>query len=220
MSLRIKRCSLLVVPNHHQKGSFLQDENFSRRLRELAEEGHEIVAHGYYHLRERRESDGIVARLITRSYTAGEGEFYDISREAADELLRRAREDFLTAGLCPCGFIAPAWLLSPGAELALRDGGWLYTTRLRSLLDLPRMKRVDSQSLVYSVRSSWRRETSLLWNQWLYRHLEPNPLMRMSIHPPDFSYPKIKVHILRLLAEATKERTPQTYAEFVQALAV
>ena len=61
--------SLLVVPDHHHRGLVNEDEDFSERLRAMCAEGHEAVLHGFYHLRENRNTDGPLTRLITRSYT-------------------------------------------------------------------------------------------------------------------------------------------------------
>ena len=59
-----------------------------------------------------------MAKAMTRIYTADEGEFYDIDRATARELVSKAREEFRGIGLDPRGFIAPAWLLGPEAEAA------------------------------------------------------------------------------------------------------
>ena len=47
-------------------------------------------------------------RMVTRIYTADEGEFYDIDRDTARVLVARARDDLRQIGLDPRGFTAPA----------------------------------------------------------------------------------------------------------------
>jgi predicted deacetylase len=213
--LGVKQCSLLVIPDHHHRGHFLADPAFCEWLKAQADHGHEIVIHGYYHLRERRLGASAVQKLTTQFYTADEGEFYDLDRPTAAALVQAARADFQKLGLTPSGFIAPAWLLSREAEAALRDCGCDYTTRLGSVLDLPHARLHPSQSLVWSVRSAWRRKLSLAWNALLFRKLAANPLLRISIHPFDGKHRAIWTQISALIAWALSERTPLTYQNWL-----
>ncbi len=211
----VSRCSLLVIPDHHHRGHFLDDSRFCEWLKELVTRGHEAVIHGYYHRRERRTKEGVVAKLTTRVYTADEGEFFDLERATARDLVTKARDEFRSLGLEPTGFIAPAWLLSDEAEAALRDLGIVYTTRLGSVLDLITMRRADSQSLCWSVRSGWRRVVSLGWNRFLFRRLQLNPLLRISVHPVDLQHDAIWRQILDLAKDSLQSRTAQTYEGWV-----
>ena len=120
-ALGVPRCSLLVIPDHHHRGHFLADADCAAWLRAQAAAEHELVMHGYYHQRARREGESVSAKWTTRIYTADEGEFYDLDRPAAAALVSKAREDFRQIGVEPAGFIAPAWLLSAEAEAALED---------------------------------------------------------------------------------------------------
>jgi predicted deacetylase len=152
-------------------------------------------------------------RLITEHYTAGEGEFFDLGYDEARRRWARGRE--ILSGFDVKGFIAPAWLLGAEAERAVRDEGFAYTTRLGSVLDLRSGERTDSQSLVYSVRSAWRRGCSLLWNSWLNARLRRNPLVRLGLHPPDWRHEKIKAHALRLTREDAASRRVIRYRDWV-----
>lgn len=203
--------SLLVVPDHHRKAPADLDPGFIEWLRVRERQGHEVVLHGFYHLRE--SGGGLAKRLITEHYTAGEGEFYDLEYEEARRRLARGREMFSAFDLT--GFIAPAWLLGRDAERAVRDEGFAYTTRLGSVLDLCSGTRTDSQSLVYSVRSAWRRGCSLLWNSWLDTRLKRNPLARLGLHPPDWRHAKIKEHALRLVRGNAALRRVIRYRDWV-----
>lgn len=206
--------SLLVIPNHHHTGHFLGVPEFCDWLRRQAQRGHEAVIHGYYHQRAQRAAESLRDRLITRSYTAGEGEFYDLSREEARSLVAKARGEFLSAELYPVGFIAPAWLLSDGAEQALRDLDFAYTTRLRGIWDLRRGHVEETQSLCWSVRAAWRRQVSLLWNSILFSRLANRQVMRVAIHPVDLAHPRIWRQIKRLIASAQLHRRAMTYQEW------
>ena len=209
--LGVEKCSLLVIPDHHRRGHFLADAECAAWLRAQAAAGHELVMHGYHHQRARRAGESMGAKLTTRIYTADEGEFFDLDRAAARALVEKARADFRQLGVEPAGFIAPAWLLSAEAEAALRELGCEYTTRLGSVVDLQGGRVFPSQSLVWSVRSAWRRQISRAWNALLFQRLVTNPLMRLSIHPVDLRHAQIWRQIRLLITRALAEREPLTY---------
>jgi len=155
--------------------------------------------------------------MATRVYTADEGEFYDIERPHAAELVGRANTELREAGLQPRGFIAPAWLLSDEGEAALKDEGCEYTTRLRTVTDLRNSRIHSAQSLCWSVRAAWRRSMSLAWNALLYRALRSEPLLRISIHPVDIEHRPIWAQISYFIQNASTSRSPMTYFEWITA---
>lgn len=207
----VARTSLLVIPNHHHRGHFQADPEFCAWLREMVAAGHEAVVHGYFHQRESRPGVGLGTRLMTESYTAGEGEFYDLDEAEALARVTQAREEFRSVGLAPVGFIAPAWLLGEQAERAVRRAGYAYTTRIGRVEDLERDEVHRSQSLVYSVRAVWRRVVSLGWNSALLRALGDRPLVRVGLHPPDWAFPQIRRHARKCLRRALATREAITY---------
>jgi len=209
--LGVPSASLLVIPDHHHRGHMLADAEFGPWLREQSAAGHEVVIHGYHHQRTRRGEESLRDKLTTRFYTADEGEFYDLDRASATVLVTKARSEFQEIGVPTAGFIAPAWLLSDEAECALRDLQCEYTTRLGDVLDLRSGRSFASQSLVWSVRSAWRRQMSLAWNALLFRRLAANPLLRISIHPVDLRHTKVWQQIRELVTRALAEREPLTY---------
>ncbi len=217
-ALGVQATSLLIIPDHHHRGHFLADAAFCDWLRAQSRLGHEAVIHGYFHQRARRAGETPVAKAMTRIYTADEGEFYDLDRAAARELVNKAREEFRSIGLNPIGFIAPAWLLGAEAEAALRELEIEYTTLLGSVVDFKRDKSHASQSLVWSVRSAWRRAVSRLWNALLFRRLAANPLMRISIHPVDIEHPAIWRQIRALIVRALADRKALTYHAWLTSL--
>jgi hypothetical protein len=207
--------SHLVVPNHHHRGAINDDPVFSAWLRDADAQGNEVVLHGYYHERPVSSGDGMLARWITGAYTAGEGEYFDLSE---DEAFRRTGEgiDLLrSAGLSPTGFISPAWLLGADAGRGVARTGLQYTTRLTSVDDWVAGTSYASQSLVYSVRAAWRRGMSLAWNETLASVLRGNPLVRLGLHPPDWKYPAIREHARRCVARALAVREPMTYDQWL-----
>ncbi len=207
--------SLLVVPNYHHHGCFADDQSFVRWLQELEAKGHEIVIHGYFHDRPRRNGENLTEKLFTRFYTNDEGEFYDLGYDEAFRRISQARGEFAAAGLTPRGFIAPAWLLGAAAERAATDAEMEYTTRLARVRDLRSGENYSARTLAYSVRSGWRRTTSLAWNNLLVRQLMDAPLARVSIHPPDLKHPEIWRQILRLTDRLMENRTATTYRDWI-----
>ena len=207
----VKITSLLVIPDHHRRGLISGDPGFAGWLREKCGAGHEAVVHGFYHLRKGGEADGPWKRFVTRSYTAGEGEFYDLDEAAAGRLLAAGRSAFDACGVPYCGFIAPAWLLGPAADRAVRRAGFAYTTRIAAVSDFLANRTFASRSLVWSVRAGWRRACSLAWNAALVPATRANPLVRVGIHPPDWDHPAIRRQILRIVRTEISGREAMTY---------
>ena len=217
-AMGVGRCSLLIIPDHHHQGHMLADAGFCRWLERLAREGHELVAHGYYHQRAMRTTETWKERVMTRVYTKGEGEFYDLSKEEAATLLARAKQDFaqLDAPL-PTGFIAPAWLLSVAADEAVREAGFRYTTLLTGVKDYQGSgdEFIPARSLVYSPRNRWRRVCSLGYVATLARWLRHTPLLRLSLHPPDYQHMNLWRQVQRIVTEALTTRSTITYEDYV-----
>jgi uncharacterized protein len=212
---RVSACSLLVVPNYHRRGRSLTDPDFCSWLHELEASGHEIVIHGFLHERARQPNESMHGKILTRILTADEGEFFDLNYPDALHLVREARHDFEAHGFRPHGFIAPAWLLGAEAGRAVIDACMDYTTTLRTVHDIAGGRTFTSQSLVYSTRSGWRRAMSLAWNRFLFRHQTRNPLLRLSIHPPDIAYRAIWEQITGLIDKALRDRHSMTYRDWL-----
>jgi predicted deacetylase len=212
---RVSVCSLLVVPDYHHRGPSMEDRGFVRWLQDLETRGHEIVIHGYFHERPRQNGENPREKFVTRLYTKDEGEFYDLDYDAALHRITGAREEFVRAGLTPRGFIAPAWLLGTAAERAAVDAEMEYTTRLTEVRDLRSGDNFLARTLVYSVRSGWRRVASLAWNNILARQLTGAQLARISIHPTDLEHPDVWQQILRLTDRLAENRAATTYRDWV-----
>src|SRR6266487_4584595 len=211
----VRVCSLLVVPDYHHAGPAMKDRQFVSWLRDLESAGHEIVIHGYFHERPRGRDETWAEKFLTRFYTNDEGEFYDLGYQEAFRRITAARDEFLANGLTPRGFVAPAWLLGNEGERAARDAELEYTTRLRTVRDLRSGEDFPARSLVYSVRSNWRRGVSLIWNAALVQLVKSAPLVRLGIHPPDYSYPTVWRQIVDLIDTMDGMRTPTTYRDWI-----
>lgn len=215
-ALGVQKITLLVIPDHHRKGYLLDHPDFCAWLRACVAQGDEVAIHGYFHRRDQRPGETFREKLATRYYTAGEGEFYDISGADALRIISQARQEFRKAGLEPVGFVAPAWLLSDGADRALQRLGLSYTTRIGGVFDYGTGVRHTSQSLVWSSRSWWRRLLSRVWNAYLFRRLRRRNLLRIGIHPTDHRYRGLWRQIKALTAKALKDRTATTYNGYLQ----
>jgi predicted deacetylase len=211
----VRVCSLLVVPDYHHEGLFTRDGQFVSWLRGLEADGHEIVIHGYFHERPRRTKETLRDQFLTRFYAQNEGEFYDLTYDEALHRIVGARNEFRAHGLKPRGFVAPAWLLSEEAERAAHDAQMEYTTRLRTVCDLRSGNLFPARTLVYSVRNNWRRGVSRAWNATLFRFLKGSSLLRISIHPIDYSHPAIWRQITRLIEGSVGSRTATTYQDWI-----
>src|SRR5438876_2339720 len=211
----VRVCSILVVPDYHHQGFFTRHREFVTWLRGLEADGHEIVIHGYFHERPPLKRESLHDKLLTRFYTRNEGEFYDLSYEEALRRITTARDEFRAQGLKPRGFIAPAWLLGDEAERAACDAKMEYTTRLRTVCDLRSGDVFPARTLVYSVENNWRRAVSRTWNAAMFQFLKGKPLLRISIHPPDYFHPAIWRQILALITATNSVRTATTYQDWI-----
>jgi uncharacterized protein len=211
----VRVCSVLVVPDYHHQGAMAKHREFVTWLRTLEADGHEIVIHGYFHERPPHTKETLRDKFFTRFYTQNEGEFYDLTYEEALRRITMARDEFRALGLKPYGFIAPAWLLGNEAEQAVRDAELEYTTRLRTVYDLRSESTFRARTLVYSVHNNWRRVLSHSWNAALFRLMKGKPLLRISIHPPDYSQPTIWKQILGFISATRDARTATTYQDWI-----
>jgi hypothetical protein len=78
-----------------------------------------------------------------------------------------------------------------------------------------RERNIHARSLVYSVRNQWRRTASLAWNATLFIAAKQHQLVRLSLHPPDYSHNEIWNQILRFIDELLAGRTATTYAAWI-----
>lgn len=216
--LGIRQTSLLVIPNHHRRAPITENASFRSWLARKVEAGHEPVLHGYFHERPRRKTDSLLSRLTTETYTAGEGEFFDLSADEASSRLQRGLEDLAFLPRSVVGFVAPAWLLSAAAERAVREVGFWYTTRLSRFQSFRSAGDVRSRSLVWSTRAEWRAWTSLAWNRCLAIAIARTRLIRIGIHPSDLGHGVVWRQIRQVVAAAMRGRDCVSYEKFVEIL--
>ncbi len=211
--------TLLVVPDYHHDGGIEEHPQFRRAIEQRLERGDEVVAHGYHHLDEAPLGANPLERLKRRVYTRGEGELAALSEHAASRLLETAASALERLGWPLGGFVAPAWLLSPGARAALQHSRFAWTSTRTQVVRLPDWNAVETPSLVWSVRSAWRRAVSKRCNESWLKHAEQRPLLRLGLHPPDLGYPEVARWWLGTLEQALDNRPAMTKGAWVRAWA-
>lgn len=200
--------TLLAVPRfHHETPS----PAFEAWLGDRERGGDELALHGWSHLDEGTPRDWL-DKLRRQHYTRGEGEFWALTQAEAAERIARGQAWFARHGWALHGFVAPAWLLGPGARAALAGSGIAYTSTLRHIDWLHGGGRITSQSLVYSTSSAWRRASSVLWNGLVARSEHANPVMRIELHPRDADWAPIRRSWQRVLGRELEARRAVTVA--------
>ncbi|HEY0338838.1 MAG TPA: polysaccharide deacetylase family protein [Burkholderiales bacterium] len=208
--------TLLVVPRYHGDADLpaAYTDWIARRL----ERGDELALHGYTHRDEAHSVHGLRQRIARTVYTAGEGEFAALTRDEAARRIERGRHWFAERGWPLYGFVAPAWLVSPGTWDALREFDFLYTTTLARFHVLRRDVSLRAPSVVYSTRSVWRRWAARGWNRALSRVGRNATLMRVGFHPADAAHPDVMSQALELVHGFAREREVMTKSAFARRL--
>ena len=209
--------TMLVVPSYHKGAPSIGNRPFEDMLSRRLACGDELALHGYRHL-DTGTPASLYDVLRRRWYTASEGEFAGLELIEAIRRLEAGTSWFTANGWPVGGFVAPAWLMSRDAWRALQFFSFSYTTSLRRLYLLRDGVSVSAQSLVYSVRSAWRRRISQSWNTRLASRLADRPMIRLGLHPADAKYPHIMAHWQGLLATLLESREAMTKAQYVQSL--
>lgn len=203
--------TLLVVPRFHLQA---RQASFESELSRLLASGNELALHGYSHL-DPGEPRDLLDHVKRRIYTVGEGEFAGLSAEEARLRLRAGLRWFEQRGWPVRGFVAPAWLLSPGSWEALQASALRYTTTLSAVHALPQRQRLRSSALVFSTRSHWRRLASVPRNHWVSWWWHGEPLVRLELHPRDADHAPIRELWTKKLKALLSERQALTLADAV-----
>lgn len=203
--------TLLVVPRYHRGTPAMVDPAFCARMSDRLTQGDELALHGFLHLDD-QPVNGMIDRIRRHVYTAGEGEFSSLSEALATERLNLGIRWFESQGWPLHGFVAPAWLMSPGVWQALKALPFRYTTTLRRIYALPSCESMSAPSLVYSVRGAWRRAVSRQWVGALAKAQRKASFLRFGLHPADAAYPEVVRHWQELFEQALVDRVPVTKA--------
>lgn len=194
------KIALLVVPNHWGEAPITARTPFAARLREWADAGAEIFVHGWFH-KDNTQHRNAYTRLKARHLTAREGEFLGLA--TAEASARMAAGKALLEDICGrsvAGFVAPAWLYSPGTNNALADNGFSLAEDHWRVWHPPSGKIIGrSPVLTWASRSRARILSSLFVARVLPPMLRDAALTRLAVHPGDTTVPAIMQSIRRAL---------------------
>lgn len=208
--------AMLVIPDHWREAPIAGNAAFHARLRHWADQGIEMFLHGWCHRDETPATRGL-AGIKGKHMTACEGEFLNLSRDAATMRMREGKallEDIL--GNPVAGFIAPAWLYGPGALEALGDVGFALAEDHMKVW-APRSGKVLSRGPVvtWASRSPGRIRSSLWFSGLARRTLPILPTVRVAVHPGDVTVPALLGSIDATLARFAATHRPSRYAELL-----
>ena len=205
----------LVVPNFHKHNDLEEHPKFRRLLTRRIARGDELALHGYFHCDEAPTPITPRDWFMRRIYTH-EGEFYQLSREAALARLRSGIDLFRRYDWPLQGFVAPAWLMSDGTRQALRQLPLSYTSGPQHLYRLPDFTAIDAPGLVWSARSAWRRGVSKLVSDQNEQRWRQAPVIRLGVHPVDMRHDFSRRYWLNTLERLLGQgRVPMTKSHWL-----
>jgi predicted deacetylase len=205
----------LVVPDFHRNNALDDHPQFCRMLDERVARGDELALHGFFHDDLGPAPTSPRDWFLRRVYTH-EGEFYQLSREAALACLRAGIELFQHYQWPLHGFVAPAWLMSDGTRQALSELPLRYTSDPQHLYHLPDFTRIDAPGLVWSARSAWRRGVSKMLSDQRQHAWRDAPVIRLGLHPVDMRHRFSRDYWLQTLTNLLAEgRVPMTKSDWI-----
>ena len=209
-----KRLAMLVVPNHWGDAPIVPGSPFAGRLRRWADEGVEMLLHGFTH-RDEAKYPGAGDRLRARFMTASEGEFLGLSQ--TDAAARIADGQALIESIIgrPVdGFVAPAWLYGDGAREALAQSAIpLAEDHLRVWSPATGAQLAWGPVITWASRTRMRLLSSLAAAAAL-RHA-PLEVLRIGVHPPDVRHPALVRSIDATFNAAGRKRRPARYGDLL-----
>ena len=181
------RMTWLVVPNFHRQSPTFSNPECLRLLETRLSRGDELVLHGFYHCDDGPPPRSLRDYAMRRLYTY-EGEFYSLDRAHAKARLEQGIELFERQGWPLHGFVAPAWLMSPGTRHALAHLPLRYTTDTTGFYHLPRFEHAPVPTLCWSARARWRRGMSYMVNTLNEKRYRRGNALRLGLHPVDMQH--------------------------------
>jgi len=208
------RLAMLVVPNHWGDAPIVPGSPFAGRLRSWAEQGVEMLLHGFTH-RDDAQYSGAADRVRARFMTASEGEFLACPSAEASARINDGRA--LIEGVIgrPIdGFVAPAWLYGDGAREALQQAGIpLAEDHLRVWSPKTGAELAWGPVITWASRTRMRLLSSLAAAAAL-RHA-PLEVLRIGVHPPDVRHPALVGSIGKTFIAARRNRRPARYGDLL-----
>ena len=216
--------SILVVPNWVGEYDVSKDEGFSTWLQDLQAKGNEMVQHGNRHVNPFRNYPNFREQFMGESFAQGTGEFQNFGYDIARSNLRAGKSILKKAGLDDIvGFVAPAWLVNPEVEEALRKEGFNYHvyTNFRDYvlgLSVIPIKNLNTGDEIRTREIAFEGSRKLIDAgtralAWALSRNKNTQLMRVAIHPQDIRYERPFDYALKILEEAKVGRELCTYRD-------
>jgi predicted deacetylase len=210
----IDRPALFVVPNWHGTWPLDEHASFVADLGRRVEAGAEVFLHGYRH-DEVGHRRSVADRLRVFGRTAASAEFLFLSEEEARRRIDKGLALFRTVGLEPVGFVPPAWLFAGHTRRMARDRGLHLTESFLWLENTETGDRRFAPALSWSTARNWRSRATAALGDVRSRVAWPQPVIRISIHPPDVDVPAVRQSLERVVAHLASTRSFRTYRELL-----
>lgn len=209
----VSALTVLVVPFHEARVPLDEHPPTIEWLRELADQGAALVAHGYTH-RMVEQPGTPIAWLVARWFARGEGEFAACSAAEAERRLALAAAIFSRAQLDArlLGFVPPAWLLSRGAAAAVAAQGFAFCERFTGLV---RGDRVLARRLIgWGSRTAVEAIATSGWAWVQSRRARVDT--RVAVHPPDIRRGVTRRSLVRTVRALATRLEPVSYATYLE----
>lgn len=138
--MELRPRSLLVVPREAGR-PITRSPALLGLLRREAEQGSELVVHGYDHRRAGRLRGSPVDRARALLFAGQASEFLALGPPEARRRAEAGRRLLADVGLYSDAFCAPAWLGTAELPAELAQAGYRLLVRMASLVDLQRGRR-------------------------------------------------------------------------------
>ena len=202
--------AMLVVPDHWDQAPLSAAPAYAAKLRAWADSGVEMFLHGWRH-----RDDAPAKGFAQKHMTAGEGEFAALTASEASARIadgRKVVEDAI--GRAVTGFVAPAWLYSPGAIAAVRDAGFaLAEDHMKVWRPADNHVLARGPVITWASRSPGRIRSSLMFSALARTALKPLSTVRIAVHPGDVHVPALLDSIDKTYRSFARSHAPSRYAE-------
>jgi uncharacterized protein len=204
--------AMLVVPDHWDEAPLSASPAFQAKLRRWADSGVEIFLHGWRH-----RDDAPAKGFAQKHMTAGEGEFSALTAAEASVRIAEGRKIVEDAiGRPVAGFIAPAWLYSPGALEAVRDAGFaLAEDHLKVWQPATGNVVARGPVITWASRSPGRIRSSLMVAAAARVLPQALPTARIAVHPGDTTVPALLDSIDATFRRFAATHVPSRYADLI-----
>ncbi len=210
----VNKKSILVIPDYLGKNSISQSGEFIEWLHSLQDKGNEIVQHGLEHISTNHNYPSFLEKFIGEQIAQGCGEFQNISYKEAKEKIWKGKEIFKANGFGAVGFVAPAWLLNPESEKALKED-FQYTTSFSNIEFFSPYKKESSNIVVFTSGGGLINKGFEWYNQHLIKRKFKNQrIARVAIHPQDIESGFFQL-TLNAINELRQNKEIVTYADIL-----